>query len=173
MHPYKTLPPSSFWKTAISEHNYLDFFDIYKKKFAIAANHRIVTAGSCFAQHIAKRLQSSGFKYFSGLRTGADGIGRGEIRQKHGYEIYSARYNNIYTARQLLQTFQRAFGQFTPAERIWSSGDRVFDPFRPTVGAQRILLPRTNSLEASCSIAISRPFGGYSGTPICLSSLLV
>jgi hypothetical protein len=131
VHPYKALPPSSFWKTAVSERNYLDFSDIYKKKFDINPNCRIVTAGSCFAQHIAKRLHASGFNYCDYEPAPVELPEH--VRQKFGYEIYSARYNNIYTARQLLQMFQRAFGEFTPAERMWDSGERIFDPFRPTV----------------------------------------
>lgn len=101
------------------------------KKFVITPTNRIVTAGSCFAQHIAKRLHSSGFSY-QDYEPAPMGLPK-EVRQTFGYEIYSARYNNIYTARQLLQTFQRAFGHFTPAERLWRSAERFFDPFRPTV----------------------------------------
>ena len=114
MHPYKTLPPNAFWKTAVSEKNHLDFFDIYRKRFTINRTDRIVTAGSCFAQHIARRLRASGFDY-KDYEPAPSELPQ-EIRQNLGYEIFSARYNNIYTARQLLQTFERAFGLRTPME---------------------------------------------------------
>ncbi|MDH3436657.1 MAG: GSCFA domain-containing protein, partial [Betaproteobacteria bacterium] len=46
----------------------------------------------------------------------------------------SARYGNIYTARQLLQLFDRAFGYFSPVDNHWTlPGDRFCDPFRPRI----------------------------------------
>jgi hypothetical protein len=47
--------------------------------------------------------------------------------------VFSARYGNVYTARQALQLFRRAFGAFTPAEAVWSRGDRFVDAFRPRI----------------------------------------
>jgi hypothetical protein len=52
---------------------------------------------------------------------------------RFGYGIYSARYGNVYTARQLLQLFDRAFGDFRPIEDIWESDGRAYDPFRPNI----------------------------------------
>jgi hypothetical protein len=54
-------------------------------------------------------------------------------RLEYGYGMYSARYGNVYTPRQLWQLFQRAFGQFTPKEDLWLWRDGVVDPFRPTI----------------------------------------
>ena len=46
--------------------------------------------------------------------------------------IYSARYGNIYTCRQLLQLFQRAYGLFQPHASAWLRSDgRYIDAFRP------------------------------------------
>ena len=39
-----------------------------------------------------------------------------DLQAPHGYGIYSARFGNIYTARQLLQLIQRAYGEFVPVE---------------------------------------------------------
>jgi hypothetical protein len=56
------------------------------------------------------------------------------VREKHNYGLFSARYGNIYTARQLKQLFDRAYGTFGPAEDAWIEADgTVLDPFRPTV----------------------------------------
>ena len=50
------------------------------------------------------------------------------------YGVFSARYGNIYTSRQLLQTIQRAYGLFTPQDDAWPAADgRMVDPFRPTI----------------------------------------
>jgi hypothetical protein len=48
--------------------------------------------------------------------------------------VYSARYGNIYTARQLLQVYQRAVGALVTADHIWRRADgRYVDAFRPLV----------------------------------------
>jgi hypothetical protein len=48
--------------------------------------------------------------------------------------VFSARFGNIYTARQLLQLYDRANRQFVPNEKAWLTGDgRFADPFRPQI----------------------------------------
>lgn len=48
--------------------------------------------------------------------------------------MYSARYGNIYTARQLVQLFDRAHGSFSPQDEAWKRSDgRFVDPFRPQI----------------------------------------
>jgi hypothetical protein len=98
----------------------------------IEPDTKVATAGSCFAQHIARHLQQSGFNYYV--------VERGHpvlpewVRVEHNYGLFSARYGNIYTARQLLQLFQRAYDKFHPSEDCWVADDgTVLDPFRPTV----------------------------------------
>jgi len=55
-------------------------------------------------------------------------------RASLGYGTFSARYGNIYTARQLLQLVERAYGRFTPDEPVWRRDDGGYgDPFRPRV----------------------------------------
>jgi len=56
-----------------------------------------------------------------------------ELLRRH-FGVYSARFGNIYTSRQLLQTIQRACGTFVPGEDPWRRDDgRWVDPFRPEV----------------------------------------
>jgi GSCFA family len=53
---------------------------------------------------------------------------------QHGFGLFSARFGNIYSGRQLLQLFERAFGAFCPAETVWNRSDgRFVDPFRPQI----------------------------------------
>ena len=47
--------------------------------------------------------------------------------------MFSARYGNIYTSRQLSQLVKRAYDEFTPDDDVWLSGGRCIDPFRPTI----------------------------------------
>ncbi|WP_223866115.1 GSCFA domain-containing protein [Salipiger aestuarii] len=130
-HPYRHLPENRYWKQAIAQRAVFDLADLYKKKFFIDPSQPIATAGSCFAQHIAKRLQRSGYRYMDAERPPfnfpTDSL------EKFGYGLYSARFGNVYTARQLLQLAQRAFGDFQPIECIVEDNGRIFDLLRPTI----------------------------------------
>jgi hypothetical protein len=130
LNPYNRLGSEAFWKRAIAEKSPLELQGIYRKKFDLGEK-RIATAGSCFAQHIGRVLRQNGFKYLD--YEPAPRRLKPVDRAQFGYGIYSARYGNVYTARQLLQLFQRAYGEFKPRESAWINGDRVFDPFRPNI----------------------------------------
>ena len=47
--------------------------------------------------------------------------------------MYSARYGNIYTVRQLLQLAQEVAGNWTPKNYIWEKNGRFFDALRPGI----------------------------------------
>lgn len=52
----------------------------------------------------------------------------------NNYGVYSARYGNIYSTRQLLQLFYRVYGYFKPVDDAWElEGGRLVDPFRPQI----------------------------------------
>ena len=55
------------------------------------------------------------------------------LHQKHGFSMYSARYGNIYTVRQLLQLAQEAAGEWTPQHYIWEKSGKFYDALRPRV----------------------------------------
>ena len=131
MHPYKNLPPKSFWRSAVSEKGFLDLEHVYVKKFDIAPTDRIVTAGSCFAQHIARKLSASGFGY-QDYEQAPPGF-PSHLLPNFGYGMFSARYGNVYTARQLLQLFERAFEGRVPKEDVWEQNGRYYDPYRPAI----------------------------------------
>ncbi len=56
-----------------------------------------------------------------------------EIAKKYNYGTFSARFGNLYTARQLWQLAQRAYGRFTPQEDAWEHEDGWLDPYRPNI----------------------------------------
>jgi hypothetical protein len=100
--------------------------------FTISSSDKIATAGSCFAQHIARGLQSCGFNYYVPEQPPASLSA--EEAQRRNYGVFSCRYANIYTSRQLLQLVARAYGRFKPDVDVWQRADgRFVDPFRPLV----------------------------------------
>lgn len=139
MHPYSELPPRSYWKSAVAEPGIFGLEDVYPAKFKISPSTAIATAGSCFAQHVAQHLAASGFNFLDVEPPPVMQVEpeprpiTAELAASYGYGMYSARYGNIYTMRQMLQLVQRASGAFAPREDYWEKNGRFFDPFRPTV----------------------------------------
>jgi hypothetical protein len=129
-HPYKCQEKKAFWKKTISPFHPMDIGDWYQKRFEFEGQ-KIATAGSCFAQHIGRNLRKCGFDYLD--TEPAPEAFPAERALDFGYGMYSARYGNLYTSRQLLQLIKRAFGQFSPAEQYWEKDGGVVDPFRPTL----------------------------------------
>ena len=74
-------------------------------------------------------------------------------RQRFGYDLYSARYGNVYSVRQLLQLVREAAGLWTPANLCWPRGERWIDALRPGVEpegletADEVLALRAQHLE--------------------------
>lgn len=129
-HPYKWQAPKAFWRQTVSERHFLEIPDWYSRKWPIA-DARIAAAGSCFAQHIGRHLRDSGFRYLD-VEPPPSALRR-ERWSEYGYGMYSARYGNVYSPRQLLQLLRRALGEFRPQEVAWERGDGYVDPFRPTI----------------------------------------
>lgn len=99
--------------------------------FRIMEGSRIVTAGSCFAQHLARHLGLRGHAIFN--TEPAHPLMSASLAEEFGYGVYSARYGNIYTSRQLLQLWRRASGAMSPVDDVWQDSHGWFDPFRPTI----------------------------------------
>lgn len=131
-HPYLSLPHKAFWNRSVAKPDIKDVDPVGIFDLRINPETKVATAGSCFAQHIARHLQKAGFNYYV-VEQGHPILSQ-DIREKHNYGVYSARYGNIYTTRQLIQLFRRAYGTFVPVEDAWIESDgSVRDPFRPTV----------------------------------------
>lgn len=146
--PYKLLPDTSYWRRSISRLAPQDVDPVLAPKFTITPDDKIATAGSCFAQHISRYLSNSGYNYY--VAEPGHSILSEETKRKFNYGTFSCRYANIYTTRQLLQTLQRAFGEFQPVDDVWEEPDGSFvDPFRPHIqpggffGRDELLADRT------------------------------
>lgn len=130
-HPYLAARPYQRWSKSIGEVPYSKVDPAVAGTFRIERGDKIATAGSCFAQHIARRLATSGFNYYVEER--GHPMVSPSIAAEWGYGLFSCRFGNIYTARQLRQLFNRAYGAFTPADSWWENGGRFFDPLRPAI----------------------------------------
>jgi hypothetical protein len=131
-HPYLGLPDYQFWKNEPAIANAKSFDPVTSASFVLSDADSIVTAGSCFAQHVARHLTRSGFRVLVTER--AHPIIPDHIATGANYGIFSARYGNIYTAKQLKQLLLRAYGQFDPIEQAWAARGNVFvDPMRPQI----------------------------------------
>ena len=129
--PYSDLPAARFWKTAVAERHAEAEAALYRAKFALGSNWRIMTAGSCFAQHIARHLKARGYNVLD-AEPPPPGLSL-ESARRYGFGMYSGRYGNIYLVRQLLQLAQEAYGAFSPADAVWERDGRYFDALRPAV----------------------------------------
>lgn len=133
-HPYRQQPDQAFWRRAVADVAPDALTPVADFPVKITPDTRIATAGSCFAQNIARNLAKRGFNYYIAepahpIATMIDGLA-----ESFGYTMFSARYGNIYTARQLRQLIARAYGRFDPAEPGWqNAGGGWCDPFRPSV----------------------------------------
>jgi len=132
VNPYRGLQPYQYWRSAIEALPAEAVDPVVRTAFVVPREAKVATAGSCFAQHIARALREHGFNYYV-----AEPAPAGVPAEPSGYGVFSARYGNIYTARQLVQLFDRAVGEFLPEEDAWQRADgRFVDPFRPRVEPQ-------------------------------------
>ncbi len=128
--PYSSLPTRAFWRPAVADRHIADFDQVAAGPF-VHTDDRVATAGSCFAQHIGRHLRARGLDYLD-LEPAPPGW-TSEDARRHGFGIYSCRYGNIYTVRQLLQLFEEAFDHRYPAEFVWEKQGRYYDAMRPGV----------------------------------------
>lgn len=132
--PYKGLPKRQFWRSAVSEKSAFTLGDLYKKKFDITPLDRIAVAGSCFAQHVGRNMRERGFNLID-MEPPPDILSPDEA-QEQGYGIYSARYGNIYTVRQLLQLINDSRHGTVRDEDFAERNGRWIDLLRPGVEPQ-------------------------------------
>ena len=129
--PYDGAPDRQFWRRAVQDVPRHDVDPGTSRPLSMSRADRVATAGSCFAQHTSRALADAGFDFF--VAEPGHGLTADEATRR-GFGVFSARYGNIYSARQLRQLFARAFGTFVPAEGAWTRADgRLVDAFRPRV----------------------------------------
>ncbi len=130
-HPYLDLPKHTFWSRSHRGVPRNEIDPVVAGGFELKKRDKIATAGSCFAQNIARHLQERGYNYL--VTEQVHPIISDSVARDFGYGVFTARYGNIYTARQLLQLTQRAYGAFQPVEDCWQARDGFLDPFRPNI----------------------------------------
>lgn len=130
-HPYEQMPPRAFWRKSVSAQAWgqVDFKP--NVKFKLTPALKIATAGSCFAQHMARRLEGFGLSHWV-VEQAPAGISPERARELQ-YGVFSARYANVYTVRQLRQLVEFAFGLRTDDSPVLTGNDRCFDALRPRV----------------------------------------
>ena len=131
MNPYRGLADHQFWRRSMANVEAHRIDPVVNTRFRIRPDDKVATAGSCFAQHIARKLRTLGLGYFvveEGLDLPA------EERAARQYGLFSARYGNIYSPAQFAQLIEEALGRRQPHDRAWQGrhGGWV-DPLRPNV----------------------------------------
>jgi hypothetical protein len=128
--PYRSQPKKAFWRSAVAGVHFSDMTEV-SHPLSLTPADRIATAGSCFAQHLGRALRERGATYLD-LEPAPAYLSPAEASE-NGFGIYSCRYGNLYTVRQLRQLVEEAMGTFVPEERVWQDGERFFDAMRPSV----------------------------------------
>ena len=127
--PYSDLPDFCFWRRAVAPLKKETINPCTRRRFSIDSCDNIASAGSCFAQHISRTLKANGYRYHV-TEPGPKSI----HATNEGYGVFPARFGNIYSVRQLLQLFKRAYGLFFSLNDVWVRPDgRFVDAFRPRV----------------------------------------
>lgn len=135
-------------------HASADIDPVSAPPFRIEPGMRIVTAGSCFAQHVARHLREHGHACFE--TEPAHPLLPAPVATAFNYGVYSARYGNIYTSRQLLQLWRRAIGVFSPSDDRWDQDGACFDPFRPGIQPDGFSSPQEYALDRRQHLAAVR-----------------
>jgi hypothetical protein len=151
--PYKNLEDFRFWSRSMT---WLPSgrIDPVTRSTEILPDAKVSTIGSCFAQHLAKHIKASGLNYH--ITENAPPGMREKLAQERNYGVFSARYGNVYTVRQAIQLFDRAFGEFLPKEDVWARGERYVDAFRPQIEPDGFKTPEDARVAAADHLACVR-----------------
>lgn len=126
--PYKSAPDRAFWSRSVAR-TFAPATVVDTPPFQLGPEDRFMSAGSCFASNVRRYLESWGYHYVATESTHAQWP---ESAETLYYDAFSARYGNVYTARQMAQLLERVMGTFRPDEEYWETADGEFiDPFRP------------------------------------------
>ena len=127
--PYRNLPPHAFWKPCQADPEFR-LFDLYLPKFPLSPGARVATAGSCFAQNIGRYVRASELELVD-VEKPPPGMPI-SVARAFGYGLYSARYGNVYTARQLAQLLADMNQPCIHDSAVWTKDGRYFDALRPS-----------------------------------------
>ncbi|QXH54361.1 GSCFA domain-containing protein [Pseudomonas maumuensis] len=159
MNPYQCLPPRAFWRTAIAERPAEQVGELWSPAFGIDAKDAIVTAGSCFAQHIGHALVAREMNWLDAEPAPADLPE--DQRKARQYGVFSFRTGNLYTPAMLRQWLQWALDDQPQPGETWAHDGRYFDPFRPTVepagfASEQALFASRQATLAAIRLAVRR-----------------
>jgi len=130
--PYSNLPDTAFWRRSVAGPVAHEVDPVGPVPFQIAATDKVMSAGSCFAQHMTRYMRKCGLDPL--VTEPAHPLLSPQQAERWNYGTFTARYGNIYVARQLLQLLRRAYGRFSPHEDLWYQPDgSLLDPFRPEI----------------------------------------
>lgn len=147
--PYRSLPGQSFWKFCRNSQNFAADL-IYTPKFQITPDLGITTAGSCFAQNIGRYLRASEADLLD-AEPAPEGLSE-KSQHRFGYGLYSGRYSNIYSAKQLLQLVEEVASKQARTDIVWEKDGCYYDALRPTIeptglaGADQVLAQRQDHI---------------------------
>lgn len=127
--PYQHLPGRAFWRSGVADMPAEHIRGLWQPRFEIDRDMPIVTAGSCFAQHIGRALKERGYHWYDA----EPAPGPEALRRAFYYGVFSFRTGNIYTTRMLRQWFDWALRPARCPDIFWTQDSRVYDPFRPAI----------------------------------------
>ncbi len=148
--PYSDLPKRSFWSSCRRDAAFR-MADLYEPKFDLSPGMKVATFGSCFAQHIGRYMRRSTLTVLDAEP--APPQFPPAVAEAYGYGLFSGRYGNIYTTRQLRQLIEDALAVRLRPEGVWAKADRFHDALRPNVEpkglttADEVRLHRTDHLR--------------------------
>ena len=131
-HPYRKLPDRSFWRRFVTDTSWRDIPFMDAPKFTLKVEHKLATAGSCFAQHITRYMKRVGLEPFV-AEPPHPFVTLSRPDLVDSYDQFSARYGNVYTARQGVELIQQAVGAMPVVNDFAEEGGRWFDLLRPGV----------------------------------------
>jgi hypothetical protein len=157
-HPYIGLKDYQMWKKSFGPNAIGGLDPVSSARFIITPETKIVAAGSCFAQHLARHIKKRGFNFVEEEKSHPIFWTSSKWPESQpgafNYGNFSARYGNIYTARQLRQLIERAYGRFSPESKVWQRPDgRYVDPFRPQVEPDGFVTERELELDRAYHLA--------------------
>lgn len=129
--PYHGLDESAYWRSGVVERPPGRLRGLYHPRVAVSGQSVILTAGSCFAQHVHRELKGAGARVIE-MEPAPQGSDP-DLATRFFYGVFSARYGNIYNPRQFLQLLREAKGISRPAHPVWTRSGRHIDALRPNV----------------------------------------
>ncbi|MEX0283716.1 MAG: GSCFA domain-containing protein [Paracoccaceae bacterium] len=130
-HPYEDLPETAYWRPAVADAGPHRVTGLWTPKFRIKPSDKVVTAGSCFAQHIGRALTAHDYNWTD--FEPAPPFFPDDEKPRYGYGIFSFRTGNIYTPSMLHQWLRLSHGEGPDASEFWEKEGRIYDPLRPAI----------------------------------------